>query len=120
MLGRGEHLCCWTNFGDASGVEDEDAICEACEESGIVCDENHREAELLLEGPEELQNFLLRGGVEGRRRFIGNDEGRIASDGLGDEDTLALAATQFVGIGTGNAFGVSGKNGSEKLADFFI
>ena len=90
MLWRREHICGWANLSDASGVEDQDVIREVCEESGIVGDENHGEAKLLLKGPEELQNFLLGRGVEGRGGFIGNDEGRTAGDGLGDEDTLAL------------------------------
>ncbi len=120
MLWRGEHVCGWANFSDASGVEDKDAIREACEQSGIVGDENHREAELLPKGPEELQDFLLRCGVEGRGRFIGDDERRPAGDRLGDEYSLTLASAQFVRIGAGDAFGVLGKNRREKLADFFV
>ena len=92
MLGRGEHFRCGANFGDAAGVEDKDAIREAGEESGIVSDENHGEAELLLESPKELEDFLLGGGVEGRGWFIGNHQGRPACDGLRDEDPLALAS----------------------------
>ena len=64
MLGRGEHFRCGTNFGDAAGVENKDAIREAGEESGIVSDENHGEAELLLESPKELEDILLGGRVE--------------------------------------------------------
>jgi len=84
-----------------------------------VRDKNHCEAELLAKSSEEQQNFPLRGGVEGRGRFIGNDQGRPAGDSLGDEHTLALSSAQFVGIGAGNAFGACGKNSCEKLAGFF-
>jgi hypothetical protein len=73
MLRRGEHFRGWANLSDAAGVEDKDAICEACEESGIVGDENHREAQLLPEGAKELQDFFLCCWVEGCRRFIGNN-----------------------------------------------
>src|SRR5580704_12789288 len=105
MSWRGEHVRGWANLSDTPCVEDEDAIGEVCEESGIVGDQNNREPEFFLKGPEEMQNFLLLGGVEGRRRFIGNDQGRAASDGLRDEHALTLASTQFMRIGTGNALG---------------
>ena len=70
---------------------------------------------LLPKGTEELQDFLLRCGVERRGRFIGNDEGRPAGDGLRDEHPLALAAAQLVGVGAGNAFGVRGKHGGKNV-----
>ena len=120
MLRRREHLRCWTNFGDAAGVENEDTIREASEQNGIVGDQDHCEAELLLEGPEELQDFLLRRGVEGCGRFIGNDEGRPTGDRLGDENPLTLASAQFVRIGVGNTFGIDGENRCEKLASSFV
>lgn len=82
-------------------------------------DENHCEAELLVKSSEEQQNFPLRGGVEGCGRFIGNDQGRPASDSLADEHTLALSSAQFVRIGAGNAFGACGKHRREKLAGLF-
>ena len=82
-------------------------------------DENHREAELPAKTSEEQQNLPLRGGVEGRGRFIGNDQGRPAGDSLGDEHALTLSSAQFVGIGAQNAFGACGKNSCEKLAGFF-
>src|SRR5580658_484263 len=113
-----EHLRRRANFGDSSGVEDQDAIRKAGENSGIVRDENHGEAELLPEHAKELQDFLLGGGVERRGRFISNDEGRAAGDRLRDEDALALAPAQFVRIGAGDAFGVFGKYRGEKVACF--
>src|SRR5580658_2380131 len=98
MLRRVEHFCCGANFSDTARVEDQDAIRKAGEESGIVRDKNHSEAELLPEGAKELQDFLLRGGVERRGGCSGNDEGRAAGDRLRDEHALALATAQFVGI----------------------
>src|SRR5580698_3668534 len=120
MLRRVEHLRCRTNFGDASGVEDKDAIREAGEESGIMRDENHGEAEILLESPKELEDFLLCGGVERRGWFIGNHERGTACYRLRDEDPLALPSAQFVGIRAGDAFGVRRKNRSENLAGFVV
>ena len=75
-----------------------------------MSDENHGEAELLLESTKELEDFLLGRGVERRSGFIGNHEGRPARDRLRDEHSLALASAQFVGIGAGNAFGVLWEN----------
>jgi hypothetical protein len=120
MLWRGEDICGGTNFGDAPGVEDKDAIREASQERGIVSDENDSETEFLPKGPEELQDFLLRSGVEGRGGFIGDKQGSSTGDGLGNEHSLALATAQFVRVGAGDAFCVCGKNRREKLADFSI
>ena len=119
MLRRVEHLRCGTNFGDTPRVEDQDAIREAGEQSGIVRDENHGEAKLPPENAKELQDFLLGGGVERRGGFIGNHEGRAAGDRLGDEHALALPSAQFVRIGKGNAFGVFGKYRGENIGVFF-
>jgi hypothetical protein len=65
-------LRCGADFGDSACVEYKDAIRESGEKSGIVRDENHGEAELLLESPKELEDFLLGGGVERRSWFICN------------------------------------------------
>ena len=119
MLRRGEHLRRWTNFGDTASIEDEDAICKTSEQSRIMGYQDHREAELLLEAPEELQDFLLRRGVEGCGRFIGNDEGRPTGDRLCDDNPLTLASAQFMRIGVGNTFGIDGENRCEKLTGFF-
>src|ERR1700720_3245801 len=116
MLRRGEHLGSWANFGDAAGVENENAIRQAGEESGIVGDENHGEAEVLSEGAEKLDDLLLRCWVQRRRGLVGNDERWAACSGLSDENALTLAAAQFVGIGTRNAIGISGKDGNKQVA----
>src|SRR5580692_965777 len=118
MLRRIKHLRAGTYFSDAPRVENKDAICKAGEESGIVRNKNHGEAELLPEGAKELQDFLLCGGVEGRGGFIGHDKGRGAGDRLRDEHALALASAQFVRIGAGNAFTVSRKYRGEEVAGF--
>ena len=119
MLRRGQHSRRWTYFDDATRVEDEQAICEACEQSGIVGDQDYGEAKVLPKGLEELQDFLLRCGIERRGRFIGNEQGRSAGDGLHNEHPLALAAAQLVGVGDRNARGVHGKHCCEKLVCLF-
>jgi hypothetical protein len=120
MLRRGEHFFGWTYLNDSSGVEDEDAIRETREDSGIVANQDHREAELLPERAEELENFVLCRGVEGSGWFIGDDEGRAAGDRLRDEHALTLPSAQFVRIGAGNALDISGKDRRENLAGLFI
>src|SRR5579863_3736949 len=104
------------NFGDAAGVENENAISEAGEESRIVSDENHGEAEVLSESAEKLDDLLLRCWVQRRRRLISNDERWAACSGLCDENALTLAAAQLVRIGAGDASGVSGKDGGKQVA----
>jgi hypothetical protein len=74
MSGRSEYFLRWTDFGYAACIEDENAIRETDEESWIVGDQDHREIELLAEIAEELEDFLLRCGIEGCGRLIGDDE----------------------------------------------
>ena len=44
---------------------------------------------------ENFQNIATAGGIERRRRLIGEDDGRIAGEGAGNGDALLLAATEI-------------------------
>ena len=105
----------WPDLSDPSCVKHEDAISEPREQSWIVGNENHCKTECLPKLPEELQNFQLRCGIERRRRFIGNNERRPASNGLRDQHSLALPSAQFVRIRASDTFGIDGEHRCKKL-----
>lgn len=118
MSRRGEDLCCGASFDDAASVEDKDAIGKSVEKKRIVGDEQDREAELIADLTEELEDFALRGGVERSGGFVGDEQSGLAGNGLGQEDALALATAEFVRIGAGDAGRVRTENGFESVLCF--
>src|SRR6202030_3996587 len=103
MFRQSEHVFRGTPFNHLSGVKDQNAIGNAGEESWVVSNKNHGEAELFPEVPKYAEDFHLGYGIKGGSRFVGDHERGIAGDGLGDQGALPLAAAELVGIGTQDA-----------------
>jgi len=116
MTRRSEHGLGWAALDYAAAIENQDAIGETGEQSGIVRDEDHRQAEFFLERSKEAENFHLRGGVKRRRGFVRDDDRGAAGNGLGDEDALALAAAELMRIRVRDAAGVCRKEQREYFA----
>ncbi len=64
----------------------------------IVGDEQVRQAELLLEVLEEVENLRLHAHVERRDGLVADDEVGVDRERAGDADALALAAGEFVRV----------------------
>lgn len=62
---------------------------------------------------EESQGPGFGGGVEVGGRFVGEDELGVTGEGEGDEDALAFAAAQLVGVGVAEAWGVDAEGFEE-------
>ena len=107
MLRRSKHGGSGSNFNDTACVKHKDAIRKAGEQRRVVGNQDHCHAELSPEAPKNLEDFLLRRGVERSRWFIGNDEGRSAGNGLRDENALTLATAQFMRIGARDSLGIA-------------
>ena len=90
-------------FDDAAGVENRNAIGKGVEDARIVGDENERHAAFGFQVGEELEDFGFGFSVEGSGRFVGDDQLRIAAQGLRDCDALLLAAAELMGIGVVDA-----------------
>jgi len=58
---------------------------------------------------EELEDAGFGGGIEMGGRFVGEDELRVRSEGEGDEDALAFAAAELMGVGVTEAWDVESK-----------
>lgn len=74
------------------------------DEREVVAHEHHREAQLLLQLVQEVDDLLLHGHVEGRGGLVGDDD-LVARQRHGDEHALALAARQLVGVESSVRFG---------------
>ena len=55
-------------------------------------DEEEREAEALLQIPQQVEDLRLDGHVECRCRLIGNEKGRLAREREGNQRALPQAA----------------------------
>ena len=92
MLRRREDFLGRANLRNLSCIENEDSVGKALQESGVVRDENHCAMQLLAQCLKEREDFLLRGRIEGSGRLIGNEQNRVARNGLRQQHALALAS----------------------------
>lgn len=115
MFRSGEHVCSGANFRDSAGIENEDAIRESGEKERIMSNQNQRETATFANRAEKLQHVALGCGIERCSRFIGDEEGRSARDGLRDQNALALASAQLMRKRAKNASSIVWKYGFEDL-----
>ena len=69
-------------------------------------DEDHREAELLTQLVEQVDDLLLNGHVQRGRRLVGQDQGGVTGQRHGDENALTLTAGELVRVAAQRALGV--------------
>ena len=70
----------------------------------IMGDHDQAHAVLGLQADEKIEDLLLDGHIQRRRRLISNQQLRIAGNGDGDHDALALAAGHLVRVGVETLF----------------
>lgn len=104
--GVGEKLLGGGGLDDLAGVHDGDLGGDLGHEGKVVGDEDHGEAELLLQVVQKLDDLLLNGHVKGGGGLVADDQGRVARQGHGDDDALALAAGELVRVALEGALGV--------------
>jgi hypothetical protein len=63
----------------------------------IVGHDHERLLEILIQAPEQLQDFVARLRIEFARGFVGQQERRIVGQGRRDRDPPLLAPAEFVG-----------------------
>eukprot|EP01022_Parablepharisma_sp_SALTPOND_P030360 TRINITY_DN760_c2_g5_i1.p1 TRINITY_DN760_c2_g5~~TRINITY_DN760_c2_g5_i1.p1 ORF type:complete len:1316 (-),score=509.04 TRINITY_DN760_c2_g5_i1:3474-7421(-) len=71
----------------------------------VVGDEDHAHLHLFLQGADQLQDLRLDGHVQGRGRFIGNQQRGLAGQRHGDHHALAHATRQLVRMAAQHALG---------------
>src|SRR2546422_3905280 len=72
----------------------------------VMGDEQHRHAQPLLQIGDQFENLLLDGDVERRRRFVRDQQFRLACNRYGDHHALLLAARQLEWIGVDLVLGL--------------
>ncbi len=86
-------------LGDATGVHDHHPVAGLGDDREVVGDEDEREAELLAQLLEQLEDLGLDHHVQCGRRLVADDDGRVAGQGHRDHRPLAHATRQLVGVG---------------------
>src|SRR5438552_12199383 len=84
-------------------------------EGEIVRDEQHRHAQPLLQRGDQFQDLLLDGHVERGRRFVRDQQLRLACDRYRDHRALLLAARQLERIGVDLRLGLGNPDLAQEL-----
>ena len=98
MLGVVEHLVGGALFHQPTRVHDGQAIGDLDQHREVVRDEDHREAELVLELLHEPEHLGLNHDVEGGGGLVGEDDGRATRQRHRDHHPLLLAAGELVRV----------------------
>ena len=77
---------------DLAGVHHRDPVAHAGDDAEVVGDQQHGDAEALLQVGEEVEDLRLDRDVERRRRLVGDEQLGFARQRHGDEHPLAHAA----------------------------
>ena len=103
MGGIGEHGRGLAPLHDPARVHDEQILDHVPHHAQVMGDEHQGHAEVLLQLADELQDLRLDGHVQGRGRFVGDQQFGPAGKRHGDHHPLAHAAGKFEGIGLARA-----------------
>ena len=91
------------HLDDAAEIHDRDPVADVLDHRQIVRDEQVGQLELVLQIHQQVDDLRLDRDVERRDRLVADDQLRVQRQRAGDADALALAAGEFVRIGTASA-----------------
>ncbi|CCZ18505.1 putative uncharacterized protein [Sutterella wadsworthensis CAG:135] len=106
LAGMGKHRCDVPRFCNAAVLQHIHAVREKTCSSHVVRNKEHRERKRFLQPLEQLQDFSLHAGIQGTRRFIGDQKLRTIGERHGNHDALLLAARKFIRVFAGRLFGL--------------
>src|SRR5215472_1282007 len=96
--GRLENLIHAAELDDPPLAHDGDPLCDRAHEGEVVSHEEHRQTQVALERGEQLDDGGLDAHIEGGGDLIADQHRRLADQGAGDGDALALSAGQLLRI----------------------
>ena len=82
----------------AAKAHHHDLMADMAHHGKVVRDEDQSQTDLILQIHQQVDDLRLNGHVQGRDRFIADDQLGRADDRTGDADTLGLPAGEFVGV----------------------
>ena len=102
-------------FCDAAAVHDDDFVAHFGDDPEVVGDEEDGHAAFRLDFADEVEDLGLDGDVEGGGGFVCDEQGRFEGEGEGDDDALAHAAAELVGVFRVADFGGGDADAAEDL-----
>ncbi len=91
----GECIAC---FHHLAMSHDDNVIGEACHHAKVMADQQQCHVVLHHQFLQQVENARLHKHIERGSRLVGNQQLGFHGTGHGDDDALALATGQFVGI----------------------
>jgi hypothetical protein len=79
-------------------MHDRNSVTEQIDDREVVRDEQNGELLPLLDLGEKRQNARLDRHIEGRRRFVRDQNRWVKGESASDSDTLSLTTGQLVGV----------------------
>ncbi len=95
MLGHPEHRRCRALLEDGSRVHHKHPVRYRERDAQVVRDQQQRHPPPPLQAPEQLEDLRLGARVERRRRLVGDQQLRIASERGGQRDALQRPAGEL-------------------------
>src|SRR5207253_9125493 len=75
-----------------------DAVAQVADDGEVVGDHEVRHPQLFTKPPKERDDLESRGGIEGRRRLVENEEAGLRRECPCDRHALRLAAAELVAV----------------------
>lgn len=95
MAGLGEERGLRRRLHQAAKVHHPHPVTDVAHHRKVMGDEQIRQAKLLLQVHEQVDDLRLNGDVQGGDRLIADHQIRLQRQGTGDADALALAAGEL-------------------------
>ena len=83
---------------DLAGVHHRDVVADVGDHAEVVADDDHRQAGVADQRPQQAEDLGLHGDVEGGGRLVGDQQLRLAGQRQRDADPLRHAAGQLVRV----------------------
>ncbi len=98
MVRAGEQRAPVRQLDDLAEIHHRHAVRQVLDDGQVVADEQQRQAQLILQIDQQVDDLRLHRHVQRGDRLVADDQVGAGGQGAGDADALALAAGEFVRI----------------------
>jgi hypothetical protein len=99
--GTAEKILSQSHFHNLSHIHHSNSITDVFDDSEIMGDEEIGKTQLISKIHQEIQDLGLDRNIQGRNRFIRDDQIGTKRNSSGDTDPLTLSSTELMGVTEG-------------------